>query len=45
MGQIHKKFSSTQVKELLDKHEQGIFKKEIIEKLLGIGRSHFFNLL
>jgi hypothetical protein len=45
MGQIHKKFNSAQVKELLDKYEQSIFKREIIEKLLGIGRSHFFNLL
>jgi hypothetical protein len=45
MNQIHKKFSNEQVKEMLDKYEGGVFKRQIIEQLLGIGQSQFFNLL
>jgi hypothetical protein len=35
MSQIHKKFSNEQVKELLDKYEGGVFKRQIIGQLLG----------
>ena len=45
MRKIHKKFSSEQVKEVLDKYEKSIFKKQITEQLLGIKLSQFFNLL
>jgi hypothetical protein len=38
MRQIRKKFSNGQAKEVLDRYEEGIFKRQIIEQLLGIGR-------
>lgn len=45
MKQIHKKFSSEQVKEILSKYESGNVKREIIQEILGIGRSRFFELI
>ena len=45
MAQIHKKFSSEQVKEILGKHEKGLLAREAVEGLLEIKRSRFFDLL
>jgi transposase len=45
MKQIHKKFSSQQVKEILGKYAKGGIKREFIQEILGIGRSRFFDLI
>jgi len=45
MTQIHKKFSSEQVKEILGKYEKGLLAREAVEELLEIKRSRFFYLL
>jgi hypothetical protein len=45
MKQLHKRFATEQVKELLGKYENGNIEREALEKVLGIGRAHFFRLL
>jgi hypothetical protein len=44
MRQIRKKFSNEQIKEALDRCEEGIFKRQIIEQLLDIGRHWSLNI-
>jgi hypothetical protein len=45
MAQIHKKFSSEQVKEILCKYERGLLTRVAVEGFLEIRRSRFFDLL
>ncbi|MDR1418058.1 MAG: hypothetical protein LBI80_02735 [Endomicrobium sp.] len=45
MKQLHKKFNSEQVKEILNKYERGKAKRETIQEILGLGRSRFFDLI
>src|SRR5665648_393253 len=45
MTQIHKKFTSEQVKVLLISYEEGHLTREKIEKTLGIGKIRFFALM
>jgi len=45
MKQLHKRFKTEQVKELLKKYERGVIKREALEEVLGIKRTHFFRLL
>ena len=45
MEQIHKKFTSEQVKFLLKGYCEGTLKRPIIEEVLEINRSRFFELL
>jgi hypothetical protein len=45
MTQIHKQFSSEQVKVLLQAYEAGHLSREEIERTLGIGKTRFFSLL
>jgi hypothetical protein len=45
MKQLHKRFETKQVKELLSKYERGNVEREILEDILGIGKAHFFRLL
>jgi transposase len=45
MGQIHKRFTSEQVTFLFRAYMQGNMKRTDVQKALGIGRSHFFDLL
>ena len=45
MGQIHKRFTTEQVKVLLRGYCQGTLDRSAIEETLGVGRSRFFALL
>jgi hypothetical protein len=45
MGQIHKRFSSDQVKFLLHAYLEGRAMSTEVHEMLGLGRSHFFELL
>jgi hypothetical protein len=45
MKQIHKQFSSEQVKVLLQAYEAGHLSRDEIERTLGIGKTRFFVLL
>jgi len=45
MDQIHKRFTTEQVKVLLKGYCQGILERPAIEETLGIGKSRFFVLL
>ena len=45
MKQLHKRFETKQVKELLGKYESGNVEREVLEEILGIGKAHFFRLL
>jgi transposase len=45
MTQIHKQFSSEQVKVLLQAYEAGHLSRNEIERTLGIGKTRFFTLL
>jgi transposase len=45
MSQIHKKFSTDQIKVLLASYEQGHISRREIENTLGIGKTRFFALL
>lgn len=45
MTQMHKQFSSEQVKVLLKAYEAGHLSREEIERTLGIGKTRFFALL
>ena len=45
MTQIHKQFSSEQVKVLLKAYEAGHLSRDEIERTLGIGKTRFFALL
>jgi transposase len=45
MGQIHKRFTSEQLKFLFRAYLQGNMKRTDVQEALGIGKSHFFSLL
>ena len=45
MAQIHKQFSSEQVKVLFQAYEAGHLSRDEIERTLGIGKTRFFTLL
>ena len=45
MEQIHKRFTSEQVKVLLKGYCQGTLDRSAIEEILGIGKTRFFSLL
>ncbi len=45
MAQIHKQFTTDQIKVLLNSYEQGHLSREEIEHTLGIEKTCFFNLL
>ncbi|MDR2709243.1 MAG: hypothetical protein LBC07_04650, partial [Elusimicrobiota bacterium] len=45
MKQVHKRFDNKQVKEMFKKYEQGKLKREALEEILSIKRTHFFRLL
>lgn len=45
MSQVHKRFTSDQVKELLERYLKKEIERKYIEEILGIGRRRFFVLL
>jgi transposase len=45
MTQLHKKFTDTQVKELIKKYLNKENEREHIQQILGIGKSRFFTLI
>ena len=45
MSQIHKRFTSDQVKELLERYERNELERKYIQEILGIQRRRFFALL
>jgi len=45
MSQLHKRFSSDQVKELLERYSKREIERKYIQEILGIGKSRFFMLL
>ena len=45
MSQIHKRFTSDQVKELLERYSKREIERKYIQQILGIGKSRFFMLL
>ena len=44
-AQIHKKFTSVQVKELLQKYLDKEVERKYLQQILGIGKSRFFELI
>jgi hypothetical protein len=44
VGQIHTKFTTEQVKELLQKYIDGSVERKYIQEVLGIGKSRFFKI-
>jgi hypothetical protein len=42
MSQLHKRFTSHQVKELLDRYSKGEIERKYLQEILGIGKSRFF---
>ncbi len=44
MSQIHKRFTSDQVKELLERYERNQLERKYIQEILGIKRRRFFML-
>jgi len=45
MSQLHKRFTSDQVKELLERYSNNEIERKYIQEILGIGRRRFFMLL
>ena len=45
MDQIHRRFNTDQVKQLLQAYLGGLMERATVEETLGINRSHFFALL
>ena len=45
MSQLHKRFTSDQVKELLERYSKREIERKYIQEILGIGKSRFFMLL
>lgn len=45
MSQLHKRFASDQVKELLERYRKKEVERKYIQEILGIGRRRFFMLL
>jgi hypothetical protein len=42
MSHLHKRFTSDQVKELLDRYSKGEIERKYLQEILGIGKSRFF---
>ena len=45
MSQLHKRFTSDQVKELLERYSKREIERKYIQEILGIGKSRVFMLL
>lgn len=45
MAQLHKNFTDSQVRQLFDRYEKKEIKRDHVETILNISRSHFFRLL
>ena len=45
MGQLHKKFTDTQVKELIERYLRKEIPRDYIQEILGIGKTRFFALV
>ncbi len=45
MSQLHKRFTSDQVKELLERYSKNEIERIYIQEIRGIGRRRFFMLL
>ncbi len=45
MSQLHKRFTSDQVKELLERYSKNEIERKYIQEILGISRRRFFMLL
>jgi hypothetical protein len=45
MGQLHKRFTDTQVKELLQRYLRSEIPRDYIQEILGIGKTRFFALI
>jgi len=45
MSQLHKRFTSEQVKELLDRYSKDEIERKYIQEILGIKKRRFFVLL
>ena len=45
MSQLHKRFTSDQVKELLERYSKNEIERNYIQEILGISRRRFFMLL
>ena len=45
MSQVHKRFTSDQVKELLDRYLKNEIERKYIQEILGIKRRRFFTLV
>jgi hypothetical protein len=45
MEQLHKRFSTSEVKELFTKYENKITTRKDIQDTLGISKTHFFELI
>jgi hypothetical protein len=44
-SQIHTKFTTEQVKELLQKYVDGAVKRKYLQEILGVGKSRFFEII
>ena len=45
MVQLHKKFTDSQVKELIDRYLRKEIERKYIQEVLGIGKTRFFALI
>ena len=45
MAQLHKKFTDSQVKELIERYLKNEIEKKYIQEILGIGKTRFFALV
>ena len=45
MSQLHKRFTSDQVKELLTRYSKNEIERKYIQEILGIGKARFFALV
>ncbi len=45
MSQLHKRFTSEQIKELLDRYRRKEIERKYLQEILGIGRRRFFEIL
>ena len=45
MSQIHKRFTSDQVKELFDRYSKNEIERKYIQEILGVRKRRFFMLL
>ena len=45
MAQLHKKFTDSQVKELVSRYLNKEIKRKFVQEILGIGKTRFFELV